>query len=99
MTHDEMIEVIKAHKEGKSLQIRTRTFSKLNTQWSDLPKGEDPQWNFYSIEYRVKPEPMVCYARVIEAGCIAGIDTCRARVEERQRRWGGRIVKLVEVEE
>lgn len=97
MTHDEMIEVIKAHKEGKTLQCRPKCTGKRDYPWQDLQKG--PVWNFQNLEYRAKPEPMVCYARVIEAGCIAGIDTCRARVEERQRRWGGRIIKLQEVEE
>lgn len=50
MTHDEMIAVIKAHKEGKRIQYND------DGQWRDCP-GNDPGWYFGSISYRVKPEP------------------------------------------
>ena len=54
MTHDEMIEVIQAHKEGKSIQWRLAG----RGAWTDTGK---PNWNFDSKQYRVKPEPMTIW--------------------------------------
>jgi hypothetical protein len=50
MTHDEMIEVIQAHKDGKVIQLRG-----LQRDWIDVPRT--PDWDFPNIIYRVKPEP------------------------------------------
>ena len=49
MTYDEMIAVLRAHKEGKTIQ------SKLGKEWADVA---DPTWNFGTVEYRVKPEDL-----------------------------------------
>tara|TARA_R110000764_G_scaffold40882_1_gene91455 strand:- start:3142 stop:3450 length:309 start_codon:yes stop_codon:yes gene_type:complete len=54
MTHDEMIEVIKAHKDGKVIQFRPRI---VRGEWMTMTKGVAPIWNFDMTEYRVKPEP------------------------------------------
>lgn len=51
MTHSEMIEVIKAHHEGKKIQY----YNKLNHEWSDC-FNNDPCWDFSTHEYRIKPE-------------------------------------------
>lgn len=50
MSHEEMIAVITAHKEGKQIQARQIG----STNWVDI---EDPSWNFVSVSYRIKPEP------------------------------------------
>jgi hypothetical protein len=50
MTHDEMIEVIQAHKDGKVIQLQG-----LQRDWIDVPRT--PDWDFPNIIYRVKPEP------------------------------------------
>jgi len=50
MTHDEMIEVIKAHKEGKESE-----YSKDGETWYSLECP--PVWNFQYNYYRVKPTP------------------------------------------
>ena len=47
MTHDEMIAVIQAHKEGKQIQYRRGE----NMQWLDCT----PQWDFVLFDYRIKP--------------------------------------------
>ena len=51
MTHDEMIAVIQAHKEGKVIE------------WRDKEHPEDlwnapgnPCWDFSTFDYRIKPE-------------------------------------------
>ena len=51
MTDDEIIEVVRAHKEGKQIQ------------WSHPSKRDwytfegQPEWNFAQFTYRIKPEP------------------------------------------
>lgn len=54
MTHDEMIAVIQAHKDGKQVQHR-RKLGRPENQWGDSLVG--PGWNFAEYDYRVKPEP------------------------------------------
>jgi len=49
MTHDEMIAVIQAHKEGKAIQV----FDNYKGMWVDI---SCPYWNFSACKYRVKPE-------------------------------------------
>lgn len=51
MTHDEMIAVIQAHKEGKEIQFKGESDS-----WLDVTVAT-PNWNFYDRVYRVKPTP------------------------------------------
>lgn len=59
MTHDEMIEVIKAHKEGKRLE--RRSVGGFNN-WHDRPASVVDNFNFCDWEYRVKREPFECWA-------------------------------------
>jgi hypothetical protein len=54
MTHDEMIAVIQAHKDGKVIQFRPRI---VRDEWMTKPKGVAPSWNFDNTEYRIKPIP------------------------------------------
>lgn len=49
MTHDEMIAVILAHKEGKKIECMTTD----GGNWMDA----GPDWNFQACIYRVKPDP------------------------------------------
>ena len=51
MTHDEMIAVIQAHKEGKTIECRMK---REPDEWEAITK---PSWDFSILEYRVKPEP------------------------------------------
>jgi len=58
MTHDEMIEVIQAHKDGGKVEYKdhgAETWIKLLTE---------PLWNFARHDYRAQPEPMVIFAEV-----------------------------------
>jgi len=50
MTHDEMIAVIQAHKEGKPIQVSSRNIN----GWSET---KNPVWNFRAYDYRVAPTP------------------------------------------
>lgn len=57
MTHDEMIAVIQAHKEGKQIQYRPANALK-DKGWEDI---NPPSWNFHISRYRVKPAPREFY--------------------------------------
>lgn len=50
MTHEEMLAVIQAHKEGKGVQVRLVN----SVDWEDV---QVPLWNFHTYAYRIKPEP------------------------------------------
>lgn len=52
MTHDEMIGVIQAHKDGKAIQYRNI----WHHVWDDCV-GNNPKWAFNNTAYRIKPEP------------------------------------------
>jgi hypothetical protein len=62
MTHDEMIAVIAAHRDGKTIQFRT---VETECDWRDI---ESPVWDFQSSDYRIKPEPLECWVNVYEHG-------------------------------
>ncbi len=67
MTHDEMIAVIQAHKEGKWIQYRVlRAPDKV---WVDCFDG-DPCWDFFHHDYRVKPEPLELWAVMDSDGIV-----------------------------
>jgi hypothetical protein len=52
MTHDEMIAVIQAHKDGKVIQFRC-----IRDRGDWMTKKTAPNWNFDAVDYRAKPEP------------------------------------------
>jgi hypothetical protein len=54
MTHDEMIAVIQAHKDGKVIQFKRNCGV---CDWTSLAKVKLPHWNFSAVKYRVKPMP------------------------------------------
>lgn len=63
MTHDEMVEVILAHKDGKEIQERYTT----SESWSPFAGS----WFFDCIMYRVKPEPKVIWVNEYKHGAVA----------------------------
>ena len=55
MTNDEIIKVVQAHSEGKTIQVRILEFT---GRWGDVPAWGDnqsPEWNFCFFEYRIRP--------------------------------------------
>lgn len=55
MTHDEMIAIIQAAKEGKKIQVKSRNYySGPKSGWADLKSGMI--FNFAHYKYRVAPE-------------------------------------------
>ena len=98
MTHDEMIEVIKAHKDGKDLEVKSKM---RGAAWYSRPnKGpNDVRLNFDDYDYRVKKEPRMLYARIDERGYVGSASTDRTVIEKSHRAHGGEIVKFMEVME
>ncbi len=62
MTHDEMVEVILAHKAGKNIQCRGH-----QGEWVDT---DDPIWDFHGWNYRVAPEDSVMLLKVNKYGTV-----------------------------
>lgn len=57
MTTKEKIEVMQAYLDGK--QIQTRRLRRDKGGWADWPNEGEPVWDFWSCEYRIKPEPRI----------------------------------------
>ena len=63
MTHDEMILVIRAERDGKEIQSKEIGY----TEFSDcFQKGN---FNFKDYEYRIKPEPRTWHC-VVDSGAL-----------------------------
>lgn len=94
MTHDEMIEVIQAHKEGKA--IERDDLLCVGTEWERMPR--DGKFNFATFRYRVKPEPFECWA-IVGKGDV--VRSYHSKYEYLPSRVGPneRIVRLVEVQD
>lgn len=56
MTVDEMIIVLLAHKEGKTIQYCAKV-GNHEGEWKDRVKSVPLEFNFVSYNYRVKPIP------------------------------------------
>jgi hypothetical protein len=53
MTTKDIIKVMQAYVDGKTIQIR---LSVSDDKWEDS-KAIEPNWNWYQYDYRIKPEP------------------------------------------
>ncbi len=62
MTHNEMIEVIQAHRDGKKIQAKS-----ILIDWHDTVLNQ-PSWNFDVYDYRIKPEPREWWVNVYPDG-------------------------------
>jgi hypothetical protein len=57
MTDKEIIEVVAAHANGESIQLRYQ-----RGPWEDV-RGT-PSWNFGEFDYRIKPQPLIMYINI-----------------------------------
>jgi hypothetical protein len=64
MTHDEMIEVIQAHKDGKEIEAKNKLFD--SAMWVTINVSD---FDFFSYEYRVKPPQIEAWG-VHYCGCF-----------------------------
>lgn len=97
MTHDEIIAVVQAHKNGKSIESRCREGS--CHRWLE---SKDPGWNFYDYDYRVKLEPRVFwineYQESISGNKYLGTNRFDSKEKIIEQNYKGyvRTVKFVE---
>jgi hypothetical protein len=92
MTDDEIIAVVKAHKEGK--EIEGRSFE--DREWFSAI----PTWNFEVCEYRVKPEPLVCWVVRYDDGSIGyAVYATEKHAQDVAISNQGVAVKMVEADE
>ncbi len=97
MTDYEIIEVVRAHKEGKAIQARVLESSPsycfgLDGRWMTLNVGI---WDFANCEYRVAPEPRKpreWWAEFPLDGRVGQIFT-----DFRQLTKGGELIRVREV--
>ena len=63
MTHDQMIALIEAHRDGQTIQYRLSP----KAEWRDRHlKSLD--FDFSDVEYRIKPEPLTldqCWSKAV----------------------------------
>ena len=57
MTHNEMIEVIQAHRDGKVVECQ-----RIVSSYSEWSRTVIPSWDFSKFRYRVKLEPAELWA-------------------------------------
>lgn len=75
MTHDEMIAVITAHRDGKEIQVKRKDgVSTFGPLWPN------PLFDFAAYDYRVKPEPIVRYAAVDPKGYVYEYDASETAI-------------------
>ncbi len=73
MTHDELIAVIAAHRDGKEIEARFREESYGSGpmgvffgKWESFTRDKWPLWDTYRWDYRIKPMPKMRPIRVDE---------------------------------
>jgi len=59
MTHNEMIAVIEAHRDGKRIEFHNKDWDDV-TRWNFTDK---PRWDFSVNDYRIAVEPRRCWVR------------------------------------
>lgn len=60
MTPDQIIEVVTAFKNGKTIEARHKAMG----DWHVAV----PAWDFHQFDYRIKPEPLELWVNVFEDG-------------------------------
>lgn len=86
MTHDEMIAVIAAYRDGKVVEFRQYGMS----DWKPI-KG-CAGWDFHTYQYRIKPEPREWYMVVFEDGSSLGYSD-----EDSAKRQDSKVIRVREV--
>lgn len=82
--------LVQALADGKTIQIKV-----THEAWGDRPECK---FSSPPDEYRIKPEPLVVYARIYEGGNVGVGHTTRKAAEESATGWI-RIARFVESED
>ena len=94
-----MIEVIQAFADGKDIEYIVR--SNPDSDWIE---ADVPCWDWSSYDYRVKPEPMVCYLVVkqdVRPNLMLFLHRDRQSAVQAMNKTSGdlRIIKMIETDE
>lgn len=82
MTHEEMIAVIQAHKEGKQIEWKSIALSK-----SDWKIADKPMWDFSNNIYRIaKPQKVKMWQWVMNSSGTIYLSNFHATEEDAKRR-------------
>lgn len=93
MTHEEMIALIEAHRDGNTIQYRPKDSELDWNEKSPLNKLFD----FKHTQYRIKPEPIVAWAIVDTNGKTLTLSFTENAARNYLLHFkGSRIVRLVE---
>jgi len=92
MTHDEMIAVIQAAKEGKTIQIKGNIYG----EWND---ASGCRFNFVQCQYRIKPEPLVLWVAFHSDGGLYAVRNTEDGLRALLGNSKALIKKFVEVTE
>lgn len=95
MTHDEMIAVIQAHKNGKRIQYQDIYGS--NHAWRDVI--DEPCWSFAANNYRVKPEPREWWNCEYPGGDVKRFVAKRDAEEWKEKSCARDVMKIIHVRE
>lgn len=61
MTTEEILKIINAYKEGKTIECRLKVDLDMHKNpfydWDTVPSNADYNWNFAMYEYRIKEDP------------------------------------------
>ena len=101
MTHDEMIAVIEADRDGESVQYQQLKDPTQPGQWFDAQEGVDfvLPFDFLRHEYRVKPNPVERWAYIYDDGSCGGLYVSKSDALNQQVSSNARLARLVEVTE
>lgn len=79
MTHDEMIAVIAAHRDGKQIECNATENEKDPAGWLIATHLDDDRlFDFGGFDYRIKPEPLVLWAAFYPDGGLQAVRTTEA---------------------
>jgi len=90
MTHDEIIAVVTAHRDGAEVEYHSH-----GGKWRSV---NSPLWEFAACNYRVKPEPITCWANFYPSGEFYSFKT-KAEADEAATNRRIRCVKMIEAED
>jgi len=97
MKDEEKIKVIQAHIDGALIQYKEKFIARHSIKkWKDT--SEDISWNFYRIDYRIKPIPREFYTNIYNSGKHGSL---YATIEEaecvKESAVNFKTIKLIEV--
>lgn len=94
MNHDEMMDVIRANRDGQEV-----LFSPVAARSSEEREwwiATNPTWNFEKFDYKIKPDPIEAWALVNKSGKVHDLYYFESGAQmAKEKNPGSKIVRLV----